>query len=217
LKTNEKTRGYFLLGRFEHTRHFLKWARVYYRSFKEMQENCQEYQLKEEVWERISGAIIFSVMGLEAFLNEMASLALENPKLTDSKKGILRRQIESGHRGYLPTKERICVFTEIVVGEKFPKGRKSWEKLDRLVKYRNGLIHSAQDVDSPNLVSPAVRMKNGVATEADIMIPTTPVLFSQIVNDCDFEPCEVVKDIITAIENVGYRLPDSFKDALAGM
>jgi hypothetical protein len=219
LKTDDKTQGYSLLGQFENTRHFLKWAKVNYRSFKEMQEKNQKYQLKEEVWERISGAIIFSIMGLEAFLNEMACLAFKgDPKLTDFEKDYLQRQIESGHSGYLPILKRICVFTQIVVRLKFPTGKvPSWVKLKRLVKYRNILVHSAQEVDSPDLILSAVKMKNRLASEADISIPTAPLSFSQIIDDCDFDPCEVVKDIITAIEGVGYRLPDSFKDALAGM
>ncbi len=163
MKTDDKTQGYSLLGQFENTRHFLKWAKVNYRSFKEMQEKNQKYQLKEEVWERISGAIIFSIMGLEAFLNEMQVFVLHSkviPKLTDFEKDYLQRQIESGHSGYLPILKRICVFTQIVVRLKFPTGKvPSWVKLKRLVKYRNILVHSAQEVDSPDLILSAVKMK----------------------------------------------------------
>jgi hypothetical protein len=117
----------------------------------------------------------------------------------------------------LPIEDKICVFTEIVVGQKFPKGGggSSWEKLTRLVKYRKVLVHFSPVRSTEFVLSPGVVMKNGVPTEADITIPGTQVSFSQIVDDCDFDPAEVAKDIITAIENVGYRLPDSFKNALA--
>lgn len=218
METNEETAEYCVLGQFAHSIHFLKWAKVHYRSFRRIHDK-QNGQLHQEAWEPISLAIILSATGLEAFLNEMAFLELNNreTKLTDLEKDCLRRQIESGHRGYLPIEDKICVFTEIVVGQKFPKGGggSSWEKLTRLVKYRKVLVHFSPVRSTEFVLSPGVVMKNGVPTEADITIPGTQVSFSQIVDDCDFDPAEVAKDIITAIENVGYRLPDSFKNALA--
>jgi hypothetical protein len=216
--TSEETAGWFVLGQFAHSAYFLKWAKFHYRSFRKIHDK-QSSQLHQEALEQISLAVILSVMALEAFLNEMAFLELNNPetKLTDQEKELLRGQIESGHRGYWPIEDKICEFTKILVKQKFAKGGGGsfWEKLTRLVKYRKVLVHFSPDRPTELVFSPGVVMKSGVPTEADVTISVTPVVFHQIVDDCDFDPSEVAKDTITAIENAGYRLPDSFKNALA--
>jgi hypothetical protein len=216
--TSEETAGWLVLGKFAHSAYFLKWAKSHYKSFRKINDK-QSSQLHLEVWEQISLAIILSVMALEAFLNEMACLELNNPqaKLTEGDKKTLRQQIENGHCGYWPIEDKICKFTEILVKQKFPKGGGGsfWEKLTRLVKYRKMLVHFSPDSSTKFVFPGGFVMKNGVPTEADISISVTPVVFHQIVDNCDFDPSEVAKDTIIAIENAGYRLPDSFKNALA--
>ncbi len=216
--TSEETAGWFVLGQFAHSAYFLKWAKSHYGSFRRIHDK-QSSQLHQEAFEQISLAVILSVMALEAFLNEMAFLELNNPetKLNDQEKEVIRGQIESGHLGYWPIEDKICKFTKILVKQKFPKGGGGsfWEKLTRLVKYRKDLVHFSPDGPTEIVLSPGFAMKSGVPTEADIAISCTRVLFQQIADYCDFDPSDVAKEIITAIENAGYRLPDSLKHALA--
>lgn len=217
METSEKTTGWFVLGQFAHSAYFLEWAKSHYRLFREIHD-IQSSQLPQEALEQISLAVILSVMALEAFLNEMAFLELNNPetKLTDPDKELIRGQIESGNRGYWSIEEKICKFTEILVKQKFPKGGGGslWEKLTRLLKYRKALVHFTPDGPTEIGLGSGFVMKSGVQTTADIEISCTPVLFHQIANDCDFDPSVAAKDTITSIESAGYRLPDSLKRAL---
>jgi hypothetical protein len=208
---------YFPLGQFEHSKFFLKWGKSHYESFRKMHDR-QSDQFQEKAFEQLTLAIILSVMGLEAFLNEMAFLALENPdsKLTDEEKKCLK----NNGRG-LPIKQKVCKFTEIVVKQKCLRGCSSWGKLDLLVDCRNFLIHS-KHLNRENIYDIPFDdgcrvMKNDTRIPEDITIRTIPVLFHQAVEYFNFDPSEVVKDIITGIEQAGYPLPESFKDVLKSL
>jgi len=228
MDTRRKRNYFCVLGQFTLTTLLLKWARLHYKRYQTDQKSS--INVNENEWRNLSVAVIFSVTGLEAFLNEMSFIALKQKSkpFNESEKLILKGQknkggkyslihdrllrffkIGSKKRRRLSLEEKLVEFVKIVTSKDFPKGKdvSFREDLEILIGCRNRLVHYR--------LKKSVSMK--LSDTSDIAIDVIPSIFSEIAEKCNFDPSQTVKKVVLEIGKLGYPLPESTKRALSSI
>lgn len=167
-------------------------------------------------WRNISLTVILSMIALETFLNEMAVLALrECPSpFNDDERLILSEKYrnEKGEeiQRYLSTEDKLIRFTKLITKKDFPKeGAGSYrKKLRTLIKFRNKLVHHRVE----DFIPITMEMLSGVPSmNGKPVIDGIPSIFSAVEKGIDFNPADIIKQIIVEIEKLGYPLLSSVK------
>lgn len=204
----------FIPGQFTHTITFLKWARHYFRLYQ--MDETRNKTIDQNRWRNISLTVILSVIALETFLNEMAVLALREcpgPFNDDERLVLLekyRNEKDEEIQKYLSTEVKLMKFTKLITKKDFPKeGASSYrKKLRTLIKFRNKLVHHRVK----DFIPITMDMLSGIpSVNAKPVIDGIPSIFSAVEEGIDFNPAEIIKQIIIEIEKLGYPLLPSVK------
>ena len=204
----------FIPGQFTHAMTFLRWARHYFGLY-QMGETGNK-TIDQNRWRNISLAVILSMIALETFLNEMAALALRKcPSTFDEDDRLMLMEKYRNEKGeeiqrYLPTEDKLIEFTKLITKKDFPKeGAGSyWEKLKVLIKLRNRLVHHRIE----ELIPITIEALSGIpSTNEKPVIDGIPSIFSAVEERLNFNPADIIKQIIIEIEKLGYPLLSSVK------
>jgi hypothetical protein len=188
-------------GHFAHATTFLKWARHYYKLFQGNRLSNQP--ITENRWRNVSLAVILSITALEAFLNEMAVLALKQQPSPFCEQDVLtlsdQRRNKEGKivPHYLFPEKKLREFTKIIVKKEFPNG-KVFDQFKQLNAFRKKLIHCRTDDFIPISIS-------------NLNLNAIPSVFSEVEENLDFDPSEIIKQVILQIEKIGYPLTSNAK------
>jgi hypothetical protein len=167
-------------------------------------------------WRNISLAVILSIIALETFLNEMAVLALrECPSpFNDDERSVLMEKYRNAKgeeiQRYLSTEDKLLEFTKLITKKDFQKGGAGsyWEKLKVLIKLRNRLVHHRIE----EVIPITIEMLSGIpSTDGKPVIDGIPSIFSAVEEKLNFNPADIIKQIIIEIEKLGYPLLSSVK------
>lgn len=191
-------------GHFAHATTFLKWAKHYYKLYQEDQLSNQP--MTETRQRNISLAVILSITALEAFLNEMAVLALKQQPSQFCEQDVLtlseQRRNTEGKKvpKYLFPEGKLKKFTKIILQKEFPK-ENAWVQFTQLNTLRKKLIHCRTDDFIPISIS-------------DLNLNAIPSVFSEVEETLNFDPSQTIKQLILRIEQLGYPLTSNAKAAI---
>jgi hypothetical protein len=191
----------FVPGHFAHATIFLKWAKHYYKLFQGNQLSNQP--INESRYRNVSLAVILSITALEAFLNEMAVLALKQqpPPFCEQDALTLSEQRRNKEGKIVPhylfPERKLREFTKIIMKKEFPNG-KIFDQFKHLNAFRKKLIHCRTDDFIPISVS-------------NLNLNAIPSVFSEVEENLNFDPSEIIKQVILQIEKIGYPLTSNAK------
>lgn len=191
----------FVPGHFAHATMFLKWAKHYYKLFQGNQLSNQP--ITDSRYRNVSLSVILSITALEAFLNEMAVLALRQwPSPFCEQDALTLSEQRSNREGkivrhYLFPEKKLREFTKIILKKEFPSG-KVLDQFKELNDFRRKLIHCKTDDFIPISIS-------------DLNLNAISSVFSEVEENLYFDPSEIIKQVILQIEKIGYPLTSNAK------
>ena len=195
----------FAPGQFTHAMTFLRWATLYFRLYQT--DEARDKKNDQNRWRNISLAVVLSIIGLETFLNEMAILALRKcpSPFNDDERLILlekyRNEKDEVKKRYRFTENKLKKFTKLITKKDFPKEEAGsyWEKLRTLIEFRNRLVHHRVK----DFIPITMEMLGGIpSTNRESVIDGIPSIFSAIEERIDFNPADIIKQIIIEIEKL---------------
>lgn len=157
-------------------------ANEHYKKYKEYSKEVinkeidsdKKYELKKEQNKCAICIIIFSTMAIESFINNYIITNLG------------KKYFDNLDR--LDIKSKLVIGVKLITGYDYPKGRKSYSHLEKLVKLRNNIVHSKSKVikdakhnSLENIASEYIKNQLGSFDEEDI--DNIIRVYDEIVND----------------------------------